>query len=212
MLILKKQYGKMHNSLNKRTRNICFFALLTLFSCALFSCHRQNATGNVVASSEGEKTEKDDPYVEGNKNIMRRENEEIQMFVKRYGWDMQRTPTGLYIEVLAPGNGELYKENDPVNLEYRTFLLSGEMIYCSDSLGVKHFVVNRSEEIDALHEAAQLLRPGARARLVIPSYLAYGVAGDGDRIRGLQPIMMEIKLLEISDNRLNNNYIPDPYN
>ena len=125
---------------------------------------------------------------------------------------MQRTPTGLYIEVLAPGNGELYKENDPVNLEYRTFLLSGEMIYCSDSLGVKHFVVNRSEEIDALHEAVQLLRPGARARLVIPSYLAYGVAGDGDRIRGLQPIMMEIKLLEISDNHLNNNYIPDPYN
>ena len=163
-------------------------------------------------SSDTEKEEKADPYVEGNKNIMRRENEEIQMFVKRYGWDMQRTPTGLYIEVLAPGNGELYKENDPVNLEYRTFLLSGEMIYCSDSLGVKHFVVNRSEEIDALHEAVQLLRPGARARLVIPSYLAYGVAGDGDRIRGLQPIIMEIKLSETSDNRLNNNHIPNPYN
>ena len=202
----------MHNSLNKRTRNICFFALLLLFSCALFSCHRQNTTGSVVASSEGEKSEKDDPYVEGNKNIMRRENEEIQMFVKRYGWDMQRTPTGLYIKVLEPGTGALYKENDPVNLEYRTFLLSGEMIYCSDSLGVKHFVVNRSEEIDALHEAVQLLRPGAKAQLVIPSYLAYGVAGDGDKIRGLQPIMMEIT---VSDNQKNPNksdYIPNPYN
>ncbi len=156
--------------------------------------------------------EKTDSYVEGNKNIMRRENEEIQMFLKRYGWDMQRTPTGLYIEVLEPGNGELYKENDPVTLEYSTFLLSGEMIYSSDSLGAKQFVVNRSEEIDALHEAAQMLRPGARARLVIPSYLAYGVAGDGDRIQGLQPIMMEIKLLEKTDNRLKTNYIPNPYN
>ena len=212
MLTLKKQYGKMRSSLNKRTRSICFFALLTLFSSALCSCHRQNATGSVVGSSEGKKTEKADPYVEGNKNIMRRENEEIQMFVKRYGWDMQRTPTGLYIEVLEPGSGELYKENDPVILEFRTFLLSGEMIYSSDSLGVKQFVVNRSEEIDALHEAVQLLRPGARARLVIPSYLAYGVAGDGDRIRGLQPVMMEIKLLEKTDNHQKANYIPNPYN
>ena len=202
----------MRSSLDMRTRSFCFLALLTLFVCALTSCQRQNATGSVVVSSEGEKTEKDDPYVEGNKNIMRRENEEIQMFVKRYGWDMQRTPTGLYIEVLAPGNGNFYKENDPVTLEFRTFLLSGEMIYCSDSLGVKHFVVNRSEEIDALHEAVQLLRPGAHARLVIPSYLAYGVAGDGDRIRGLQPIMMEIRLLENTQNPSTNAYIPNPYN
>ena len=202
----------MRSNLDMRTRNLCFLALMTLFVCALTSCHRQNATGSVVVSSEGEKTEKADPYVEGNKNIMRRENEEIQMFVKRYGWEMQRTPTGLYIEVMEPGSGELYKENDPVTLEYRTFLLSGELIYCSDSLGVKQFVVNRSEEIDALHEAVQLLRPGAKARLVIPSYLAYGVAGDGDRIRGLQPIMMEIRLSENPDNYLKNNHIPNPYN
>ena len=184
---------------------------MTLLVCAQTSCHRQNATGSVVASSEGEKTEKDDPYVEGNKNIMRRENEEIQMFVKRYGWNMQRTPTGLYIEVLEPGSGDLYKENDPVTLEYRTFLLSGEMVYCSDSLGPKHFLVNRSEEIDALHEAVQRLRPGAQARLVIPSYLAYGVAGDGDRIGGLQPIMMEITLSENVQNPSTNAYIPNPY-
>lgn len=201
----------MRNNL-KQTREFWFILLLALFTGVLFSCHQQNATGSVVVSSDAEKEEKTDPYVEGNKNIMRRENEEIQMFLKRYGWDMQRTPTGLYIEVLSPGNGELYKENDPVTLEYRTFLLSGEMIYCSDSLGMKHFVVNRSEEIDALHEAVQLLRPGARARLVIPSYLAYGVAGDGDRIQGLQPVMMEIKISENTHNPSTNTYIPNLYN
>ena len=86
------------------------------------------------------------------------------------------------------------------------------MIYSSDSLGVKQFVVNRSEEIDALHEAVQLLRPGGKARLVIPSYLGYGVAGDGDCIDGLQPIFMEIKLIEnpVPDHK--NTYIPNPYN
>ena len=193
-------------------RKFLFLFILTVLVGGFTACHDRKPTGSVVSSSEEPKEDKDAPYVEGNKNIMRRENEEIQMFVKRYGWEMQRTPTGLYIEVREPGRGELYKENDPVTLEYRTFLLSGEMIYCSDSLGVKQFVVNRSEEIDALHEAVQLLRPGAQARLVIPSYLAYGVAGDGDRIRGLHPIMMEIKLLEKTDNQQRINHIPNPYN
>ena len=193
-------------------RKYLIIIMLMLFALGLTVSCDHKATGTVVSFSEEVKEDKDAPYVEGNKNIMRRENEEIQMFLKRYGWDMQRTPTGLYIEVLSPGNGELYKENDPVTLEYRTFLLSGEMIYCSDSLGKKHFVVNRSEEIDALHEAVQLLRPGAKARLVIPSYLAYGVAGDGDRIQGLQPVMMEIKISENTHNPSTNTYIPNLYN
>ena len=183
---------------------------IVLALCSLVACGDQKATGSVVSSSEEVKEDKDAPYVEGNKNIMRRENEEMQMFIQRYGWQMQRTPTGLYIEVLNPGNGELFKENDRVAMAYKTFLLSGEQIYSSDSSGVKVFMVNRSEEIDALHEAAQMLRPGAKARLVIPSYLAYGVAGDGDRIQGLQPIVMEVRVLE-KDEKLPENYIPKPY-
>ena len=184
---------------------------IVLALCSLMACKDQKATGSVVSSSEEVKEDKDAPYVEGNKNIMRRENEEIEMFVKRYGWQMQRTPTGLYIEVLEPGEGERFKENDRVAMEYKTFLLSGEQIYSSDSNGLKVFVVNRSEEIDALHEAAQMLKPGAKARLVIPSYLAYGVAGDGDQIQGLRPIMMMVRVLK-NDEKYPETVIPKPYN
>lgn len=184
--------------------------LIVLLGGLMVNCD-QKATGTVVSSSEEKKEDKDAPYIEGNKNIMRRENEEMQMFISRHGWQMQRTPTGLYIEILDPGKGELYKEGDPVNLEYRTFLLTGEMIYCSDSLGLKHFIVNRSEEIDALHEVVQLLRPGAKARLVIPSYLAYGVVGDGDRIQGMQPVMMVVCPVE-NEQPSPKSYLANPYN
>jgi len=192
-------------------RKYFIIIMLLVSACGLMVSCDQKTTGSVVSSSEGAKDDKDAPYVEGNKNIMRRENEEMQMFIQRYGWQMQRTPSGLYIEILNPGKGELYKEGDPVNLEYRTFLLTGEMIYCSDSLGLKHFIVNRSEGIDALHEAVQMLRPDAKARLVIPSYLAYGVAGDGDRIQALQPIMMEIHLTE-NQKPSQEKILANPYN
>ena len=183
---------------------------IVLALCSLMACKDQKATGSVVSSSEEVKEDKDAPYVEGNRNIMRRENEEMQMFINRYGWQMQRTPTGLYVQILEPGNGELFKENDRVAMEYKTFLLSGEQIYSSDSNGVKVFMVNRSEEIDALHEVAQMLKPGAKARLVIPSYLAYGVAGDGDLIQGLQPIVMEVRVLE-KDEKMPENVLPKLY-
>jgi FKBP-type peptidyl-prolyl cis-trans isomerase len=191
-------------------RKLLLFFALTMLVGGFSACRDQKPTGSVVSSSEEPKEDKDAPYVEGNKNIMRRENEEMQMFIQRYGWEMQRTPTGLYIQILEPGTGDLFKENDRVTLKYRTFLLSGEQIYSSDSNGVKTFLVNRSEEIDALHEAAQMLRPGAKARLVIPSHLGYGVAGDGDRIQGLQPFMMEITVLKDNE-KIPETILPNPY-
>ena len=113
--------------------------------------------------------------MEGNRNIMRRENEEMQMFIKRYGWQMQRTPTGLYVEVLDPGSGELFVEGDRVAMRYSTFLLSGEQIYNSDSNGVKVFVVNRSEEIDALHEICRLVHELDRERFPLNDFGAFAV-------------------------------------
>lgn len=191
-------------------RKIPFLILITLLVGVFSACRDQKVTGNVVSSSQEEKEDKDAPYVEGNKNIMRRENEEMQLFIQRYGWQMQRTPTGLYVEILEPGNGPLFVEGDQVALRYRTFLLSGEQIYSSDSAGVKRFTVDHSEEIGALHEVAKMLRPGAKARLVIPSYLGYGVAGDGDCIQGLQPFMMEISVLK-SDEPIPQTIIPQAY-
>ena len=191
-------------------RKILSLLSLMLLVGTFSACHDSKVTGNVVTSSQEMKEDKDAPYVEGNRNIMRRENEEMLLFIQRYGWQMQRTPTGLYVEVLEPGEGALFVEGDRVAMRYRTFLLSGEQIYSSDSADVKVFTVDRSEEIGALHEVAKMLRPGAKARLVIPSYLGYGVAGDGDRIQGLQPFMMEISVLK-SDEPIPQTIIPQAY-
>ena len=168
---------------------------LILGSMALFVSCGHRPTGEVVTNDQKPEEDKYAPYVEGNKKILYWENEEMEMFIKRYQWQMQRTGTGLYIEILEPGQGECFREGDMVTMEYQTFLLDGERIYCSDSDGLKQFTVDRSEEIDGLHEAVKMLRHGAKARLVVPSYLAYGVAGDGNRIEGRKALAMTITIL-----------------
>lgn len=190
------------------------FKLLTncLFCAAMLAAGCNNGpTGTVVRDSDKAADDRYAPYVEGNKNIMRRENEEMLMFINRYGWRMERSGTGLYYEITAPGKGETFVEGDLVTLEYSTFLLSGEKVYDSDSSGVKSFIVNRSEEIDALHEIAHKLRPGASAVMVIPSHLAYGVAGDGDRIAGLQPIVMKVHVTDSPEKIANGSLIKPNY-
>ena len=177
-------------------RKILFLTLLAVLVGTFTACRDRKITGEVVTSTKGAKEESESPYMEGNRNIMRRENEEMQMFIRRYGWEMERTPTGLYVQVLEPGVGKPFAEGDRVAMRCRTFLLTGEQIYRDDSDSLRVFTVDRSEEIGALHEAAKLLSPGAKARLVVPSHLGYGVSGDGDRIAGLQPFMMEITVMD----------------
>lgn len=171
-----------------------------LGALTLAGCHNRE-TGKVVTSSQTPKEDTEKPYIEGNKEIMRLEQEEMELFIKRYGWDMQRSGTGLYYQILKNGHGELFHEGETVTLKYRTFLLDGEQIYNSDSNGVKIFKVARSEEIVALHEMATMLRPGAKARLVIPSHLAYGVSGDGNKINGRMPIAMTVECCERVESR-----------
>ncbi len=161
----------------------------------LFSACNEKPTGQVVGNEKEEVEDKNEPFVKGNQKILQWESEEMALFVKRYGWTMTKTGTGLYVEILQPGQGENFKEGDRVTLAYKTFLLDGEMIYSSDQDGLKEFTVGRSEEITGLHEALLMLKPGAEARLVIPSHLAYGVAGDGNRINGRKPIAMTIEIL-----------------
>ena len=168
---------------------------LILGALTLAGCHDRE-TGKVVTTNQAPKEDIEKPYIEGNKEIMRLEQEEMELFIKRYGWNMQHSGTGLYYQILAPGHGELFHEGDSVTLKYRTFLLTGERLYDSESDGMKTFKVARSEEIVALHEIATLLRPGAKARLVIPSHLAYGVSGDGNKINGRMPIAMTVECCE----------------
>ena len=173
----------------KHSHRVLF--LLPLFAGLLVACHN-GQTGTVVDTDKKEKVDKEAPYVEGNKKILQWESEEMELFIKRYQWNMTKTGTGLYIQIINPGSGDLFKEGDIVKMDYQTYLLTGEKIYDSETDGEKIFTVAKSEEIDALHEAVQMLRPGAQARLVIPSYLAYGVAGDGNKVNGRLSLAMTI--------------------
>ncbi|MDR2867952.1 MAG: FKBP-type peptidyl-prolyl cis-trans isomerase, partial [Bacteroidales bacterium] len=52
--------------------------------------------------------------------------------------------------------------------------------------------VDKTDALLGLHEAAKYMKHGTQAHLVIPSYLAYGVAGDGVRILGRETLVLRV--------------------
>lgn len=159
------------------------------------SCHRQEVTG-VVTTPQQEEEEKYDPFVDGNKKIVALENEEIDLFVQRYGWKTEKTGTGLRIEIVKEGSGEHPVAGESVTLKYKMMSLSGDVLYQSSEDGNMTFVVDKSNELTGLHEAVKMMKVGGTAKVVIPSHLAYGVGGDGDRIVGRQPLAMYLELID----------------
>ncbi len=57
--------------------------------------------------------------------------------------------------------------------------------------------MDKSDEVVGLNEAVKSLRKGGKAHVVIPSFLGYGLAGDGERIRGKVSLAMTIEVVDI---------------
>src|SRR5205085_2129731 len=94
------------------------------------------------------------------------------------------------------GNGTPPKESDTVEVNYRGTLIDGTEFDSSYKRGEPAtFPVNRV--IKGWTEALQLMKPGAKYQLFIPSNLAYGPGGTGGDIGPNSTLIFEVELLSV---------------
>lgn len=106
------------------------------------------------------------------------------------------TASGLQYEVEKEGSGESPKPTDKVTVHYRGTLPDGKVFDSSyDRNEPATFPVNGV--IPGWVEALQLMKPGAKYRLVIPPALAYAERGAGGDIGPNQVLIFEVELLSI---------------
>jgi FKBP-type peptidyl-prolyl cis-trans isomerase FklB len=109
---------------------------------------------------------------------------------------VKTTASGLQYKVLKEGSGESPKETDTVVTNYRGTLLDGTEFDSSYKRNEPaSFPVNRV--IKGWTEALQLMKPGAKYQLFIPSALAYGERGAGRDIGPNATLIFEVELLSV---------------
>lgn len=109
---------------------------------------------------------------------------------------VKTTASGLQYKVLKEGSGPSPKETDTVVVNYKGTLLDGTEFDSSYKRNEPaSFQVNRV--VKGWIEALQLMKPGAKYQLFIPTALAYGERGAGQLIGPNATLIFEVELLSI---------------
>lgn len=109
---------------------------------------------------------------------------------------VKTTDSGLQYEILEEGDGTKPTDEDRVRVHYTGELISGEVFDSSRERG-EPVTFGLNQVIPGWTEGLQLMSEGSRAKLYIPSELAYGPGGN-QRIGPNETLVFDVELLEIN--------------
>lgn len=110
----------------------------------------------------------------------------------------EKTASGLYYKITEKGNGKKPKKGDQVAVHYTGMLLDGKVFDSSLYRGQPlNFAVGIGQVIEGWDEGILLLNEGDKARLVIPSDLAYGSQGAGGVIPPNAALVFDVELVRV---------------
>jgi FKBP-type peptidyl-prolyl cis-trans isomerase len=184
----------------KDSRLALVIIILVLFSVAS-SCRRNHSrtTDEQLRAAEQKEKLKED-LINQNRTLMLEEQDAITSYINRAGIDsIEKTTTGLHIKILEAGKGKKARLLSKVELSYEARLIDGTFCYSSDSTGRLSFVLGQSDEPSGLQEALLKMSEGEKALVIIPSYLAYGITGDGICVPGSTTLLYTIRLERVKD-------------
>ncbi len=170
--------------------NFCFIAFVAFI---LSFCTAQPDERNKISKKELRAALR-----ESNKAHVRYENQEIIDFLNRYKWPVTETGTGLRYYIYDHGDGTKVQEGTKIRYSYDVRFLNGNLVYSLGNEKPMESIMPDGEMISGLLEALKLLREGDKAKIIIPSHLAFGVAGDGDRIPPYATLVYDLQVLKVA--------------
>ncbi|WP_243456813.1 gliding motility-associated peptidyl-prolyl isomerase GldI [Polaribacter batillariae] len=90
------------------------------------------------------------------------------------------------------------KAGDIAVIEYDIRSLNDSIIYSKEELGVKNYHVDKEDFISGIQKGIKLMKIGETITFVVPSYNAFGISGDGNKIGINKSIKSTVTLLNIN--------------
>lgn len=90
------------------------------------------------------------------------------------------------------------KIGDVVTLTYDLRYLNDFIIYSKEELGIKNYKVDKEDFISGLQKGIKLMKIGETITFVLPSYNAFGLSGDGNKIGINESLKSTVTLININ--------------
>lgn len=130
----------------------------------------------------------------------RRQEEQsyLQQYLLRNNIEQSPRPSGLYFISKRKGKGQRPEPGDSVKVHYKGLLLNGQKFDSSyDRDKPFTFKLGANKVIPGWEEGVALMKQSGKARLIIPSHLAYGEKGLGETIPPYSTLIFDIELLKV---------------
>lgn len=131
-----------------------------------------------------------------NKKATALESNQIDSYIENKGLQVIKTETGLRYHIYKDVKGDLISSNQKAVIKYTVTLLDGTKCYSTED-DVEEFTVGKDYVESGLHEGIAFMNIGDKAIIIIPSYLAHGLAGDFKKIPFRSTIVYDIELIAI---------------
>lgn len=165
-----------------------------IIAVACFACSCNQESGQQIDTKQLR-----EPMIEHNKSLMQQEDTQIEQYILRKNWTMQKTGSGLRFKIDQAGVGDLAKNGQVAKVNFALYLMDGTLCYSSDSLGPKTFLIGMDNVESGIHEGVQLLNKGAKATFILPFRLAHGITGDQYKIPGKSTLVCTLELIDLKD-------------
>lgn len=183
------------------TRLFKLAAFFGLISSILLSCQCSNSQRSTQAPLT--KKEVENRRFDAQKDFLKKERESILSYMKDRNLKLKRTGTGLYYKLSKDSSSTIIKTGDDVTFEYDMYLMNGTLLYSSSKDGARKLLIDREDAEIGLHESLKLMSVGDKGLFILPSHLAFGVAGDQNKIPPKTALVYELKILNVNKSKSN---------
>lgn len=167
--------------------------LLCLLLLSLVSCYNNEPRRPINHSTQDFYKE----LIEQNKKLNAREKNFIEKVIAKdtiHNYAESSSGFWYFYDKKSAVQGKTPKSEDVVTIKYEIFDIFDEIIYQEELKTIK---VDKENLIEGMMEGIKLMKEQEIVTFVIPSYRAYGVLGDENKIGVNQPIKVKINLINI---------------
>ncbi len=151
-----------------------------------------------------------DDIEKAKKELAGKESTQLDKYIKDKGINAKKTPSGMYISIVKEGTGETVGTGRMAKMKYTGMLLDGTVFDSNVDPKFKHtdpfeFAVGQGSVIKGWDEGVATLKVGTKAKLIIPSGMAYGereTPGSEANPKGIpanSPLVFDVEVLGVKD-------------
>ncbi len=166
-------------------KKIIYISLAVLL---LTACHNDPP---VIVTGDTNQQDLRENMINANRMIAQSEETAINEYIARRKWPMTKLPGGVRLWEYEKVSNTTINMEDSVTVNYTIEAINGKLIYRDIE---ENFVVGHRRDMIGLDEAIMNLHHNSKAKVILPSHLAYGIGGDGDRIPQSAVLIIDLQI------------------